>query len=141
MLLIRPLLRANAGRRHRAHVVVFFIFLVSNVGGALTPLGDPPLFLGFLHGVPFFWTLRLLPHDLCVTAILLGVLFVSTRACCGAKSAAEHAAAPAALSIEGAHNLIFLPASSARCCYPALAHARLRCSACRSNTENLVRDC
>ncbi|MEG0557470.1 MAG: sodium:proton antiporter [Comamonas sp.] len=58
MLLIRPLLRANDDRRHQAHVVVFFIFIVSNAGGALTPLGDPPLFLGFLKGVDFFWTLR-----------------------------------------------------------------------------------
>ena len=56
MLLIRPLIRANDNRRHNAHVVVFFIFIVSNVGGSLTPLGDPPLFLGFLQGVSFFWT-------------------------------------------------------------------------------------
>ena len=58
MLLIRPLLRANDNRRYRAHVVVFFIFLVANIGGALTPLGDPPLFLGFLKGVDFFWTTK-----------------------------------------------------------------------------------
>lgn len=57
MLLIRPLLRANRSRERRAHIVVFFIFLVSNCGGLLTPLGDPPLFLGFLKGVPFFWTM------------------------------------------------------------------------------------
>jgi Na+/H+ antiporter NhaD/arsenite permease-like protein len=56
MILIRPLLRANDNRRHNVHVVVFFILLVSNVGGALTPLGDPPLFVGFLRGVDFFWT-------------------------------------------------------------------------------------
>ncbi len=56
MLLIRPLIRANDNRRHNAHVVVFFIFLVSNIGGSLTPLGDPPLFLGFLQGVSFLWT-------------------------------------------------------------------------------------
>src|SRR5256886_346837 len=62
MLLIRPVLRANRARKHKAHVVVFFIFLVSNIGGLLTPLGDPPLFLGFLRGVPFFWTLRLASH-------------------------------------------------------------------------------
>ena len=61
MLLIRPMLRANGWRKHKAHVFVFFIFLVSNLGGLLTPLGDPPLFLGFIHGVPFFWTLRLFP--------------------------------------------------------------------------------
>ena len=56
MILIRPLIRANAARAHNVHVVVFFIFLVANIGGALTPLGDPPLFVGFLHGVDFFWT-------------------------------------------------------------------------------------
>jgi Na+/H+ antiporter NhaD/arsenite permease-like protein len=80
MLLIRPLLRANDHRRHRAHVVVFFIFLVANVGGALTPLGDPPLFLGFLKGVDFFWTTKamLLP-TLTTSAILLALFFVVDR--------------------------------------------------------------
>src|SRR5258708_571314 len=62
VLLIRPLLRANASRTHTAHVVVFFIFIVSNCGGLLTPLGDPPLFMGFLDGVPVEWTLRLWKH-------------------------------------------------------------------------------
>jgi len=61
MLLIRPYLRANHRRQRRAHLCVFFIFIVSNIGGLLTPLGDPPLFLGFLRGVPFQWTLSLLP--------------------------------------------------------------------------------
>src|SRR5690606_10482935 len=56
MILIRPIIRANDDRRHNVHVIVFFIFLVSNIGGSLTPLGDPPLFLGFLRGVDFFWT-------------------------------------------------------------------------------------
>ena len=56
MILIRPLLRANAARLHNAHVVVFFIFLAANIGGSLTPFGNPPLFVGFLHGVDFFWT-------------------------------------------------------------------------------------
>jgi Na+/H+ antiporter NhaD/arsenite permease-like protein len=74
MLLIRPLLRANAGRRHRAHVVVFFIFLVSNVGGLLLPIGDPPLFLGYLRGVPFDWTLGLFREWMAATAFLM-VLF------------------------------------------------------------------
>ncbi len=63
MLLIRPVLRSNSWRRYKVHTIVFFIFLISNIGGALTPLGDPPLFLGFLHGVPFFWTFKLLPHN------------------------------------------------------------------------------
>lgn len=76
MLLIRPLIRANAGRRHTAHIVVFFIFIVSNTGGSLTPLGDPPLFLGFLKGVDFFWTLQhLLPQTLFLIAVLLVLFF------------------------------------------------------------------
>jgi Na+/H+ antiporter NhaD/arsenite permease-like protein len=79
IVLIRPLLRAIAWRRHKAHVVVFFIFLVSNIGGSLTPLGDPPLFLGFLHHVPFFWTLKLLPAMLLVSIPLLGVFYFIDR--------------------------------------------------------------
>jgi Na+/H+ antiporter NhaD/arsenite permease-like protein len=74
MIMIRPLLRANANRKHKVHIVVFFIFLVANIGGTLTPLGDPPLFLGFLHGVSFFWTLSLFP-ELLVTAIMLLIIF------------------------------------------------------------------
>ena len=73
MLLIRPLIRANDNRRHKSHVVVFFIFIVSNAGGSLTPLGDPPLFLGFLQGVDFFWTVR---HILAETLFLVGALLL-----------------------------------------------------------------
>jgi Na+/H+ antiporter NhaD/arsenite permease-like protein len=76
MLLIRPVLQTNAERHHVVHTVVFFIFLVSNIGGCLTPLGDPPLFLGYLRGVPFTWTLSLWPEWLAVTAVLLGVYVV-----------------------------------------------------------------
>jgi Na+/H+ antiporter NhaD/arsenite permease-like protein len=75
MLLIRPFLRANDYRKNRTFMVVFFIFLVANIGGSLTPLGDPPLFLGFLHGVSFFWTLHILPHMLTVSGILLVIYF------------------------------------------------------------------
>jgi Na+/H+ antiporter NhaD/arsenite permease-like protein len=71
MLLIRPLLRANAWRQARAHVVVFFIFVVANGGGLLTPLGDPPLYLGFLKGVPFEWTLRLWPEWLVLNSVVI----------------------------------------------------------------------
>lgn len=73
MLLIRPLIRANDNRAHRAHVIVFFIFIVSNAGGSLTPLGDPPLFLGFLKGVDFFWTVS---HIFPETLFLVGTLLV-----------------------------------------------------------------
>ena len=80
MVLIRPLLRANDDRRRNAHVVVFFIFLVSNIGGSLTPLGDPPLFLGFLQGVDFFWTTTHLgPETLLLVAILLPLFYVIDR--------------------------------------------------------------
>ncbi len=76
MLLIRPIIRANDNRLHNAHVVVFFIFLVANIGGSLTPLGDPPLFLGFLKGVSFFWPTRnLFAPMLLVAAILLVVFY------------------------------------------------------------------
>ncbi len=77
MLLIRPLIRANAYRKNKVHLIIFFIFLVSNIGGSLTPLGDPPLFLGFLHGVPFFWTTTaLFPHMLFISVILIAIFFV-----------------------------------------------------------------
>jgi Na+/H+ antiporter NhaD/arsenite permease-like protein len=76
MVLIRPLLRANDDRRYNVHIVVFFIFLVSNIGGSLTPLGDPPLFLGFLRGVDFFWTTEhLLPETGFLAAILLALFY------------------------------------------------------------------
>ncbi len=71
VLLIRPLLRANQPRQRKAHIVVFFIFVVSNCGGLLTPLGDPPLFIGFLKGVPFLWTMRLWKGWLMVNGLLL----------------------------------------------------------------------
>jgi len=79
MLLIRPLLRANANRKRQAHVVLFFIFLVCNIGGALTPIGDPPLFLGFLQGIPFEWTLRLTPMWAFTITIVLGIFYLLDR--------------------------------------------------------------
>ena len=77
MIMIRPIIRANDNRRFNAHVVIFFIFLVANIGGSLTPLGDPPLFIGFLRGVDFFWTtVHILPDTLFVGGIVLAVFFV-----------------------------------------------------------------
>ena len=75
MLLIRPLIRANAHRKHKVHVIVFFIFLVANIGGSLTPLGDPPLFLGFLKGVDFFWTTTAMLKPMVFMVICLLVIF------------------------------------------------------------------
>ncbi|HVK10747.1 MAG TPA: sodium:proton antiporter [Gemmataceae bacterium] len=76
MILIRPILRINVERKRTAHIPVFFIFAVGNTGGLLTPLGDPPLFLGFLKGIGFFWTLSLLPQWLLVNGLVLGVFYV-----------------------------------------------------------------
>jgi Na+/H+ antiporter NhaD/arsenite permease-like protein len=76
MLLIRPLIRANDNRQHKIHVFVFFIFIVSNAGGSLTPLGDPPLFLGFLKGVDFFWTVKyIFPETLFIVGSLLAIFY------------------------------------------------------------------
>ena len=78
MILIRPLLRADRAARHRVHAVMFFIILVANVGGALTPLGDPPLFVGFLHGVDFFWTAR----NIWLQTLIVAVLPARRVRCC-----------------------------------------------------------
>jgi Na+/H+ antiporter NhaD/arsenite permease-like protein len=80
MVLIRPLLRANAGRKRIAHVVIFFIFVVANIGGSLSAIGDPPLFLGYLKGVPFFWTLvHVGPMWVLVCAAVIGVFYLFDR--------------------------------------------------------------
>ncbi len=110
MVMIRPLLRANEWRRDKVHVIVFFIFLVANVGGSLTPLGDPPLFLGFLHGVPFFWVTKgLLPHMLTVTVLLIvGFFLLDTVKVRKEDGAAAPVAAGGGVRLEGLHNLVFL---------------------------------
>jgi len=111
MLMIRPVIRSNKNRQSKVHIIVFFIFLVANIGGSLTPLGDPPLFLGFLHGVSFFWTLHMLPMMSFLSVILLALFFVIdtivyrretkgvTKAPTGEKSA---------IRIVGLYNFIFL---------------------------------
>ena len=79
MLLIRPLLQTNSERRRTLHIPIFFIFLVSNIGGSLTPLGDPPLFMGLIKGVPFFWTLRLFPLWALMVAGVLAMFYFLDR--------------------------------------------------------------
>ncbi|MFM8387193.1 MAG: sodium:proton antiporter [Planctomycetia bacterium] len=110
MLLIRPLLRANEWRASRTHIVVFFIFIVSNAGGMLTPLGDPPLFLGFLKGVPFAWTFGLVYEWLIVCGILLVLFYAWDRAAVrrqgGAPAQPQGEAQP--LRLEGTVNLLWL---------------------------------
>ncbi len=107
MLLIRPFLRANSWRKRRTYQVVFFIFLVCNVGGALTPLGDPPLFLGFLHGVPFFWTMKLLAPMALLSLMLLAIFFAMDTYYYK-KEEERPEAGGEKLKIEGLHNLLFL---------------------------------
>ena len=114
MLLLRPFIRANHKRKRKSHLVIFFIFMVSNIGGLLTPLGDPPLFLGFLRGVPFFWTLRLFP----VWAFAVGALLIIFNIFDQRIFNKEEIETPGALleevqhhrkvHIEGARNLLFL---------------------------------
>jgi len=111
MLLIRPFLRANAWRRARVHLVVFFIFLVSNIGGSLTPLGDPPLFLGFLHGVPFFWNFHLLPDTLLAAGIVLFVFYWMDRRHYRRELVDKYLIAPTTptrLRLNGAFNLVLI---------------------------------
>ncbi|HJA79884.1 sodium:proton antiporter [uncultured Desulfovibrio sp.] len=113
MLLIRPLLRANAHRRYRVHSVVFFIFLVANIGGSLTPLGDPPLFLGFLKGVSFFWTTtHLFLKTLLMVVALLAIFFVLDNVLYKKEGSPVPAVDPDApkekLGLDGSINLFFL---------------------------------
>jgi Na+/H+ antiporter NhaD/arsenite permease-like protein len=116
MVLIRPILRANASRLRKSHIVVFFIFIVSNCGGLLTPLGDPPLFLGFLKGVPFGWTLYLWPQWLLTNFILLVVFNIYDQVLLNleererAGSQLEQVMKHEPLRIIGWHNLAFLAA-------------------------------
>lgn len=113
MLLIRPLLRANAHRRYRVHSVVFFIFLVANIGGSLTPLGDPPLFLGFLKGVSFFWTTtNLFLKTLLMVIALLAIFYVVDKVLYKKEGSPVPTADPNApkekLGLDGSINLFFL---------------------------------
>jgi len=109
MLLIRPILRSNAWRVHKVHTIVFFIFLVSNIGGSLTPLGDPPLFLGFLHGVPFFWTMHILPEMAFASVVLLVLYFILDSYYFKKEiKTDEPDIVPEPLRIEGSLNFIFL---------------------------------
>lgn len=114
MLLIRPVIKANAWRRKKVHIIVFFIFLVANIGGCLTPLGDPPLFMGFQRGVPFTWTFHLLPILLLNMVILFCVFFFIDSKLYRQELAAGRSPEEAGqgrrepIRIEGAHNIIFI---------------------------------
>lgn len=112
MLMVRPVIKMNSWRRRKCHIMVFFIFLISNIGGCLTPIGDPPLLMGFMHGVPFFWSLHLIGIMLFNVILLLFVFYwVDRRAY--RKDIAEgmkpDISKPGTeIKIKGLHNLIFL---------------------------------
>jgi len=112
MILIRPLLRANAARLVNVHVVVFFVFLVANIGGALSPLGDPPLFVGFLHGVDFFWPVRNLWFETVLVAALVLAAFLVLDVWHYRKdrlvSTVGEAKAPIRLGVSGSINLLLI---------------------------------
>lgn len=112
MVMIRPVIRANKWRHRKVQIIIFFIFLVSNIGGCLTPVGDPPLLMGFMRGVPFFWSFHLLPVFILNLVILLVLFFIlDTKAykkdlAGGLKPKQKNPDAP--IRIAGAHNFIFL---------------------------------
>lgn len=164
MLLIRPFIRANARRKNRTFMVVFFIFLVANIGGSLTPLGDPPLFLGFLRGVPFFWTFKLLPHASLAAGALL-VLYFFMDSYFYRKEGLKDAGGPhpesgsdpggepgpngepgpegekIPLGIEGGHNFILLAAIIGAVLMSGLAHWReVNIMGVEMGLQDLMRD-
>ena len=114
MLLIRPLIRANEWRTHKVHVIVFFIFLVANIGGSLTPLGDPPLFLGFLKGVSFFWPTQYMLAPMALVSVILLIVFFLLDSYYYRKEGALpnldelHKDEPDGVKIEGGINILLL---------------------------------
>ena len=108
MLLIRPLIRANKERKNKVHVIVFFIFLVANIGGSLTPLGDPPLFLGFLKGVNFFWTTSAMMVPMLFMVFSLLIIFFIFDSYLYKKENIKKVETDIKISIEGSFNLLLL---------------------------------
>ena len=108
MLLIRPIIRANKDRENKVHVIVFFIFLVANIGGSLTPLGDPPLFLGFLKGISFFWTTSAMFVPMLFMAISLLIIFFIFDTYLYKKEKIKKTDTEIKIGIEGSFNLLLL---------------------------------
>jgi len=128
MLLIRPILRANAWRKNKVHVVVFFIFLVANIGGSLTPLGDPPLFLGFLKGVSFFWTTKamFLPMLFAVAVLITIFFFLDTYYYRKEENKPEPHPDGLNLSMDGKINFLFLGGVIAAVVFSGIWHSDIK---------------
>ncbi len=142
MILIRPLLQANAKRPHQVHVVIFFIFLVSNIGGVLSPLGDPPLFFGFLRGIDFFWPLHALwPHMVFASLVLLGVFYLLDSTFFRQESKDEKEP-KLRLTIKGLPNLALIAAAVAIILVSAAWHPGIAIEylGTRLELQNLLRD-
>ncbi|MGB8276751.1 MAG: sodium:proton antiporter [Methylovirgula sp.] len=142
MILIRPILQANAKRVHQVHVVIFFIFLVSNIGGVLTPLGNPPLFFGFLRGITFFWPLRTLwPQMLFVSGLLLAIFYLLDSHFFRHESKDEKEP-KLRLSIKGLPNLALIAAAIAIILISAAWHPGIAIDylGTRLELQNLLRD-
>jgi Na+/H+ antiporter NhaD/arsenite permease-like protein len=145
MLLIRPLLTANEVRPHKVHTVVFFILLVGNVGGALSPLGDPPLFIGFLKGVDFFWPAQNLWMPTTLLCVALLAIYFAFDAWLYRKDGRPAAAAPTSprgLAIEGSFNLLFIVAVIGAVLMSGLWHPGIEFDVLGTHVpvENLLRD-
>lgn len=112
MLMVRPVIKMNSWRKSKTHIMVFFIFLISNIGGCLTPIGDPPLLMGFSRGVPFFWSMRLLPVFLLNLVVMLTVFYwIDRKAYCHdiARGRKPDISRPGTkIKLRGMHNLAFL---------------------------------
>lgn len=142
MILIRPLIRANLPRPRNAHVIVFFIILVANVGGALSPLGDPPLFVGFLHGVEFFWTTRNIWPQTAVVAGILLLVFVGLDLWLFRKEPAAPPGGAAPIRVHGLMNLPLIAAIIASILMSATWRPGIAFDVLgtRLELQNLVRD-
>ncbi len=145
ILMVRPMIRANDDRAYNAHVFIFFIFLVSNIGGALTPLGDPPLFLGFLQGVDFFWTLSALwQPTLLVALILLAIFFVLDTYHYKKEGRVKPDPTPDdRVSLEGKINFLFLAALVAVVLWSGIANpfGSVTIGGVAVEYKGIVRDC
>lgn len=112
MLMVRPVIKMNSWRRRKSHIMIFFIFLISNIGGCLTPIGDPPLLMGFMRGVPFFWSLHLFPMLLVNMVVLLTIFYFLDRRNYRKDIAdgmrPDISKPGTTIRLEGAHNIIFL---------------------------------
>ena len=140
MIMIRPFLRANAYRKYRTYQVVFFIFLVCNIGGSLTPLGDPPLFLGFLHGVPFFWTFKIFPHFALASGILL-VLFFLIDWYYYRKEENVQPEDKTKLKVEGLHNVLFLAGIVGAVLFSGMVHmGHINILGVKREVSSVIRD-